>query len=56
MKPKYFVYVFNAEPSDMKYSVWQLIMVEEGNIKNELGVTAWSPFCAKDHLISSNAI
>ena len=35
MKPKYFEDVFNAEPSDMKYSVWQLITVEKGNIKNK---------------------
>ena len=47
MKPKYFEDVFNAEPSDMKYSVCQLIMVEEGNIKNEVGVIAWSQFVQK---------
>ena len=35
MKPKYFEDVFNVEPSDMKYSVWQLVMVEERKIKNK---------------------
>ena len=39
MKPKYLDDLFTAESSDMKYSVWQLIIVDEGNIKNEVGMS-----------------